>query len=82
MARHAASRVPEVLLHGGSDGARTRPESNAGLTKSSSPSQGDSQEKGEIAEVVAAWPQLTDQLKAAVLAIVRTALQGVHSGRD
>jgi hypothetical protein len=36
------------------------------------PSQGDSQEIAELKEIVSAWPHLTDPLKAAVLAIVRT----------
>jgi hypothetical protein len=37
------------------------------------PSQGASQEIAEVKEIVSAWPRLTDPLKAAVLAIVRTA---------
>jgi hypothetical protein len=42
--------------------------------KSAAPSQGDSQEIAELKEVVSAWPRLTDPLKAAVLALVRTAV--------
>jgi hypothetical protein len=58
---------------GGSGGARTRHKSNKYKAQNAAPSQGASQEIAELKEVASAWPHLTDPLKAAVLALVRTA---------
>ena len=66
---------------GGSGGARTRHNSNKHQPQIAAPSQGASQEIAELKEVASAWPHLTDPLKAAVLALVRTA-RGNGAGHE
>ncbi len=69
--------------NGGSGGARTRHKSNENAVEIAAPSQIASQILAELQEVASAWPSLTDPLKAAVLAIVRTAgANGVSHERD
>jgi hypothetical protein len=59
--------------HGGSGGARTRHKANKNRGKTTAPSQIASQAVAELLEVASAWAHLTEPLKVAVLAIVRTA---------
>ena len=50
-------------------------ETNAGLQKAAGYTENHTQDS-ELAEVVVSWSQLTEPLKAAVLALVRTARGG------
>jgi len=63
--------------NGGSGGARTRHEPNNDAAKTVSPSQVASQRRvnagHDLSQVVTAWAKLPAALKAAILAIVRTA---------
>jgi len=63
--------------NGGSDGARTRHKSNKHWPSSDLPSQIASQSLGaDLAEVVNAWGELAVPLRAAILAIIRSAREG------
>ena len=67
---------------GGSDGARTRSICNARSAEVEALSQGVSQESvpSDLKEVVKAWSALNDDLRAAVLAVVRSAKKGTDGG--
>jgi hypothetical protein len=55
-------------------------EANAGLQKAAGYTENHTQDSG-LSEVVACWSQLTSPLKAAVLALVRTACDGGGHGK-
>jgi hypothetical protein len=55
-------------------------EANAGLQKAAGYTVNHTQDS-DLSEVVACWPQLTDPLKAAVLALMRTACNGGGHGK-
>jgi hypothetical protein len=60
---------------GGSDGPRTHRKSNAGLSEVGALSQGLSQDlqfPPELQEIVNSWSMLPQELKTAVLAIIRS----------
>ena len=81
MTSHTAPMISRLSRYeiGGSDGARTRSHCNAGLAKTAPLSQGVSQDSGvapELLEIVTAWHDLTEPIKAAVLAVVRSAQGG------
>jgi hypothetical protein len=57
------------------------PKTQQNRPDSAAASQIDSQENAELKEIASAWPHLTDPLKAAVLAIVRT-VRGNGAGRE
>jgi hypothetical protein len=67
---------------GGSDGARTRHNCNARLPEVEALSQGVSQESvpSDLKEVVKAWSALSADLRAAVVAVVRSAKKGSDGG--
>jgi hypothetical protein len=67
---------------GGSDGARTRHKCNARLGEVEALSQGVSQESvpSDLKEVVKAWSALGAELRAAILAVVRSAKKGSDGG--
>jgi len=73
------------VANGGSGGARTRYEPNNEAAKTVSPSQTASQKQvtagHDLSQVVTAWAKLPAALKAAILAIVRTA-DGRIEGAD
>lgn len=56
---------------GGSDGARTYPKGNTGLTETESLSQ-DKCISDDLMEIANVWSELSGDLKTAVLAIVRS----------
>jgi len=68
-----------IAGNGGSGGARTRHKSNEIKGETGLPSQIASQKQGavghDLSQVVTAWGQLSAPLKAAILAIVRTAAE-------
>jgi hypothetical protein len=61
---------------------RTYKKSHTGLSDAGPITQIDLQANADLKEIVAAWAQLTDPLKAAVLAIVRTAGKGADGGDE
>jgi len=71
---------------GGSGGARTRHEPNNDAAKTVSPSQVASQRRVkaglDLSQVVTAWAKLPAALKAAILAIVRTAADSSKRTED